>query len=381
MIYILSLLLCLFLAWNYDIIGRKRNKLRWYRILLCWFILVSAFQYMVGSDMELYVEKYESFPTELSVNTIKTLMDNRQQPGWVLISWICRIITGNFFLMQLIHAVVLNVAVFTFFRRESKYIFLCVLFYAISAYLVLNFNAIRQSYSIAFGLYAFSALRREQWKKYFLFVFAAFMFHNTAILLLVFPLFRFLRFSGKTLLYFIAVVVLFIVILFRIDFETLMISVIETGVLGDSLSDVATSYIADEDLGVEGRYAQLSFHLILVILVVFYYIIKKKNLLYGGAAVSYMIMVILTGLMPILWRFRLFFDFEYFVILAQVVIESPPNRYKKYKKWIYLAAILVFFYFPFRDYMRPYVGSKFRYIDQYYPYHSIFYPVKEQRSL
>ena len=378
MIYILSLLFCFCLAWKYDFRGETKNKDRWLKGLLIWYVLVSALQYCVGSDMSLYIEKYTYFRETISINSFIDNAGERVQPGWLLLTWLCKLFTDDFILMKTIQAVFFNIAVFSFFKRESKYVFLCIFLFSIVDYLVCNFNVLRQSYAIAFGLYAVSYLKNGQYWKYGLFVILAFMFHNSAVLLLTLPVIKFFKPNKYTIPITLGTIVLVIYVLFNINMESLAYQVVGSGMMGASGSDMAMLYLNDDKLGAKEG-AKFTFHALIVFIVVSYYIVKKRDFFWGGFGVAYLIVLMLTTMMPILWRYRLFFDFPYYVMLAQLIVEFPLRRFKQVKYAFYIGALVVFMYFPMKDYLYKAPNYK-RYIDQYYPYHSIFDPIKEERD-
>ena len=92
--------------------------------------------------------------------------------------------------------------------KEDKGTFWLYIF----AYLVFwyntSFNIIRQSLAIAILLYAFRFLMKEKYKKYYLFVFLAFLFHSSSIICIFLPLLKKLSTSKKRILYLIIVSVL-----------------------------------------------------------------------------------------------------------------------------------------------------------------------------
>lgn len=379
MIYILTLIVCIFLVWKYDWRGESRNKNQWFYGLLIWYILLSAFQYYVGSDMPLYIEKYAYFNESLSLNSFVDNAGERVQPGWLLLTWFCKLFTDDFLLMKIIQATFFNIAVFQFFKRESKYVFLCIFFFSVTDYLVCNFNVLRQSFAIAFGLYAVSFLKNEKYWKYALFVFLAFMFHNSAVLLLTLPVIKFFKPNKYTIPIALGLIVVIIYALFNINMESLAYEIVGSGMMGDSGSDMAMIYLNDDKLGArEG--AKFTFHALIVFVVVCYYIIKRRDFFWGGFGVAYLLVLMLTTMMPILWRYRLFFDFPYYVMLAQLIVEFPLKGFKQIKYVFYIGAMIVFMYFPMKDYFYKAPYEKHRYIDQYYPYHSIFDPKMEERD-
>ena len=379
MIYIITLLVCLYLVWKYDWRGETKHKTQWFRGLLIWYVLLSALQYYVGSDTPLYIEKYEYFHEKLTLDSFINNAGERVQPGWLLLTWICKLFTDNFILMKIIQANFFNIAVFSFFKRESKYVFLCIFFFSVTDYLVCNFNVLRQSYAIAFGLYAVSYLKNEKYWMYGLFVFLAFMFHNSALLLLTLPIIKFFKPNRFTVPLALGVFAVVIYALFRVNMESLAYDIVGSGMMGESGSDMAMLYLNDDKLGArEG--AKFTFHGLIVFIVVTYYIVKRRDFFWGGFGVAYLLALMLTTMMPILWRYRLFFDFPYYIMLSQLIVEFPLKRFKQVKYIFYATCIVVYMYFPMKDYLYKAPFEKHRYIDQYYPYHSIFDPIKEERD-
>lgn len=382
MIYSLSILFCVVLAVIYDIKGCQKNKQIWYRILLLWFILLSGLQYCVGTDIFEYIQFYKNFNTSLfKLSDFGYYMNHQKQPGWIILVYLCRLITDDFILLKIIQAVFINVAFFSFFKREAKNVFLCVLIYALLSYLVLNFNAYRHSIALGFALYGFSYLRQKKFLKYYVFVLLAWLFHNSALILVVFPLFHFVKYNRWTL---IILIVSFLGILsyFNSDNLTnLMFTIIEKGYIGEDLGSLGSTYMSSERQGAHDSFAVFSIRRLLILIVLVYYIYRKKDMFIGSFGLFYLIFCILAGFMQALWRFRLYVDPFYYILLATVIAELPKHHFKQ-KVIAYSIALLLLLYLPIRDYLVPIAGTKWRGIDQYYPYHSIFDPAinKEQKK-
>ena len=335
---------------------------------------------MVGVDIFRYVESYGKYYNTLRFDVSD--MEGRLQPGWILISFLCRQISSDFLLFKIIQAVFLNIAVFSFFKRETKYPFVCVFLYAISSYLLLNFNILRQSFALGFVLFAISYFRRKQHIRGVVMSFLAFMFHNSAFIVFVIPFFAHLKYNKKVFVFLSIAFILISVILIRIDYETLAFRMIESGILGDNISELGEHHLEnkkfeprDIQVGIT-RFIQVVFFLCILL----YYIKKKKDLFIGGLGFVYLMLVIINYSIPIVFRFGLYFSMVFFIVFATTVIEYPMGRFRQIRQIVFLFSILIFSFFPFREYMTRYEGSKYRYIDQYYPYHSIFNPVYDPRK-
>lgn len=303
--------------------------------------------------------------------------EDRRQPGWILLMYGCRFFTGDFVLFKTIQAVFLNVAVFSFFKKETKSIFLCIFLYALISYLVLNFNLLRQSFALGFALYSYSYLKDKQIAKYLLCVFAAFMFHNSAFLILLAILFNFVKYKKTTLWLTLCIAIIFIYFIYTVDITMLFLDFFKSESVDSNISSIGLGYMQSEDLGIREEFAIFSLRRLCILIVLIYVLFKTKNmpLIYMGGA--YLAINILTGIFPIIWRFRIYFDISYMVILATFIKEFEMPRLKSCSKYMSVLFICVILYFFLRDYLTPYAGSSMRYIDQYYPYHSIFDPVVE----
>lgn len=378
MLYTFSLLFCLFIAIWYDILGQSKYKNTWYYILLFWFIAISALQFQVGTDIPHYMKEYELFDVDnFRFSDLFERGEDRRQPGWILLIYVCRFFTGEFVLFKIIQAMFLNIAVFSFFRRETKNVFLCIFLYALISYLVLNFNLLRQSFALGFALYGYSYLKDKQIAKYLLCVFAAFMFHNSAFLILLVIVFNFVKYKKTTLWLTLCIVIIFIYFIYTVDITMLFLDFFKSESVDSNISSIGLGYMQSEDLGIREEFAIFSLRRLCILIVLIYILFKTKNmpLIYMGGA--YLAINILTGIFPIIWRFRIYFDISYMVILATFIKEFEIPRLKSCSKYMSVLFISVILYFFLRDYLTPYAGSSMRYIDQYYPYHSIFDPVVE----
>lgn len=382
MIYI-GTLLVVFLGFLFFDTGKNtKGKKELFWALCLWFSAVSGFQYMVGSDIPFYARDYEELSTvNFSIKEIFSHSGDRQQPGWLLLLYVCRFITSDFTLPKAIIAFFLNFSVFSFFQKESKYPFLCIFIYGLLSYLVLNFNALRQSVSLAFFLCGYPSLKDNRIVRYCFFAFLAFMFHNSAIILFALPLLQFVRIEKVSPLLLSTLFVLALIVISTIDLESLSISLIESGLLGDDMSVLAEGYMNSERLGMKDNASFFSIRRVFYIGIALYSIFKSKNPLMSSIALLYLIIDVISAFMPILFRFRLYFEIPFIISIADVVMSFPFTFMKgKFKRLaIPITAVFLFalIHTTTSDYFVHYPGSKLRYIDQYYPYHSILDPVIE----
>lgn len=374
MTYAFSIISCFCLAWVYDVMGYAKAKWNWYYLILLWFIIISGFQYMVGSDMPGYVYEYNTYYDYLRFDVGTADVEGKRQPGWIILSYLCRCVSNDFLFFKLIQAIFVNTAIFTFFKKESKYPFTCVLIYAITSYLIINFNALRQGFAIGFVLYFISCYREKKYLLSLLYMFLAFMFHNMAFVAFVIPIFGLIKYKKKYVFVIIGLLLLVVFSLIRYNLTTTFEMVLESNLLGENMSGIGSVYLkggkyvlGDATIGI-ARITQVLW----IIAVILLHVNKNKNLMYLGIGIMYLLFVVLNFSMPILFRFRLMFDMPFYVMFTSVIFEFPQKRLYQVRRLFYIFALGLFFYYPIREYSEKYEGTPYRYINQYFPYQSIF---------
>lgn len=201
MIYFLVLIILLFLTIRFDFTSvNRRSSDLWYYIMLVVFILIAGFRFKVGGDTLSYFRDFDDIPflTELSLTT---LWDYKHNPFWTVLSSISKTIINDFAFFQLIHAIFINLVFFKFIKENTIFRFTAILFYYLFAYLYFNMEIMRESFAIAFFLLAYPYYKNKKWMKYFLLITVAILFHFSAFVLLLFPLFKNTNLNLRNILY------------------------------------------------------------------------------------------------------------------------------------------------------------------------------------
>lgn len=361
----------------YDVQGYTRNKWHWYYLLLIWFIVISGFQYMVGSDIPVYMEEYNDLYNELRFDIGQ--YQGSRQPGWILLCYGCRQITNDFTLLKLIQATFVNIVIFSFFKRQSKYVFCCITLYAMSLYLLINFNIMRQSFSIGFVLLFISYYIEKRYVISVLFLFLAYMFHNSALLALIIPIFGIMRYNRIVFVGLIISFFVLFIVLIRMDIESATDALIKSGLLGDGMSDLSEVYMKSDRLGVRETQIGLvrSLRTLFLLSVIFTYISRFREMYFGGLSLVYLLVLVSSFVFPIMFRFGVYFELPFYIVFSSVIIEFPLGRLKQIRYLFYIFVFMFYSFFPLKEYLSRYPGAPYRYIDQYYPYHSVLNPEVE----
>lgn len=193
MIYILVLIACLSLIFKCDF-SKKISGKNSLMILLLFVALMAGFRYMIGADTENYYDLYKQLPT-LSGLGSDTSAWSRYQPGFVLLVSFVKTWFGYFFVLQLLEALFLNITIYFFITKHTKYFFTTLLLYLLLNYLEYNTEIQRESIAVGLGLISYMCYERKKYIIFFVFSLLAFEFHISAIVLLLYPIVDRIRFS------------------------------------------------------------------------------------------------------------------------------------------------------------------------------------------
>lgn len=382
MVYILTIIVLVILIMAYDLNGQigtnQYNKL--YNLMMLWFIFVSAFAYNVGSDTIIYMYEYDT----AHLNDISSLgalfnANERRGPAWIILETLCRRISSEFVFFKLIIAGFSNLVFFRFIRKHSQYPFVSVLFYGIILYLNLNFNAYRQFVAIAVFLIGYEYLTERKWLRYYLMVCIAYMFHSSAIVCALFPLFLILKVSRRSAFIIGTIILVLTGAAIVGDFNQLLLQ----GMLfygGDMSSDL--EYAASTYL--EGRSSNLNLNGLIFVLILtsinfFVFLFSDitreyKNYDYKMLIV-FVIFYALNFSVPVLFFRLLFYVQLFYICLLPQSVKNFATRILPAANSIVIALILAMFVVtPIKDLLRETEKTGYPLIVQYYPYYSIFNP-------
>lgn len=389
MIYIISLVIITILSIYFDFYcnGKSNKASIFYNLLLIWFISVSGFAYNVGSDIPAYMDEYDGFCQFFSFYSLSDIFtfENRQ-PAWVLLNIICGAISDNFLTLKLIIASFVNSCIFYFIKRRTRYYFLGILFYSVFLYLNLNFNALRQSVSIAFFLLAYLDFADRKYGRYCAWAICAFLFHVSGIISFILPLLKYVRVNSKSLFLYGTILVLLLLVALR------------TGILQDALTTFLTTGIefSGENISNLGnRYADVNgdlvnalnlngvivsfFNMCIIIGVIFYN--RNINPYDSSVCVGYLVLFVLNFTVPVVfYRFMFYLQIVYICTLSTFSIEFP-KLFKNLRTAVLMLLLLVFLYSPFKSLFSVNISSGIMLIDQFCPYYSVFNPQLDHQRL
>ena len=193
MIYIFILLIaCVLSRLNRRLTERTRIC-----FLICLgliIVLLMGLRYRVGIDTLNYIEKYDETPQVEELSTID-FSTTRFEPGYVILCSLCRSVTDDFWLLQLVHSLILTTCVFIFLYKNTLNPFNGIIVYIILGWLYFNTEIIRESLAISFFLLNYENLKKRKLIKYYLLALLSISFQYSALIILFFPFVRKLKFN------------------------------------------------------------------------------------------------------------------------------------------------------------------------------------------
>lgn len=341
MIYIGIFLLILFLFFRYDFCGRKRGRMAWYYALLVMLILMAGLRWRLGSDTPIYMRQFfHETPLLWKLRTEDVMLGLK--PFWKLLNSVVYTFSGKFYILQLIHATIVNILFFTYFKKHSQYIFFCVLLYFFWLYFSMSMQIMKASFSIAICLFANDYLMERKWIKSYSLYFIALMFHPQTALLLFMPLFLKLRFDIKgSLFLLISLITGFAIQHYLSDFLFVFEAIGDDKII-DKAYDYSNAIVEADNsfLRMVTSVGILIFELLSIIYV------KKRTkidisniepfLMLGMASILIQITV------ELFYRYVFYFSF-YFIILFSYIAQYIVSNNRKFSRGVLFAKFFMFF--------------------------------------
>ena len=369
-IYILLLVYLLGLYYLYDVRGVVKYRYVYYLFTCIILILVAGLRYRVGLDTNAYMRSFNQsyYPT---LEDFSWFHNYGADIGWVFINSIAKSVGCGFYTVQIIQAIIVNVAVFWFIRRHSPKPFLGILLFFMFQWWNYCFEAMRESIAIAFYLFGLDALISENnYKKYYLRVWPAALVHTFGFVVFLFPLIKYLKVNKYLPFVFAGFLVLFFSI------SDLMNSMVEGMVEIEGMAaEKATKYIesdiyGESTLSVAGVISLFISRVIpIAYLIYVLYLNKSKETdVFIPYLLCYILVVFLRIAMPIFFRFYNYFEVMLIIAITQAVSLPKINRRGlRYYATIAMVALMVLIRAFELTEPKGYEAYK-----RYFPYNSVF---------
>jgi EpsG family len=165
---------------NIKLVSLPSQNLRWVAVLLVLFV---GLRHEVGGDWIAYLELAESL-SEQPIGALITLND----PGYLLLNWLGANIWGGIYFVNTLSAILLVWGLVSLSSLQPRPLLTIVVALPYLV-IVVGMGYTKQSIAIGMIMLAITALYKNSFRSFFLYVIAAMLFHKTAIVVLPFAVF------------------------------------------------------------------------------------------------------------------------------------------------------------------------------------------------
>lgn len=362
----------LYNTYIYDIRQSKRNReamLNWILVVL---VALSGCSFCVGADIPGYMDDYDFY-------TVKDIIDfeNGNPIGWKAFNVFCKSISEDFAFLKITNAILVNYTVVRFVKKNSSSPFGTILLYFIIIFPLLSFNILKQSMAFVILLIAFEYIKSNL-KVYYVLILLAISFHQSAVVLLLIPLFGYIRFS-KRILYVGLIVGFVLLVVSNYHVDTLLnifylFSDENDMITGGAKMSKYLNYTKFEvtSMNILGIIESMLFFSLTIWVSKIYYIqAPNKSSLICMLSVLCGTLVLLNNSIPVVF-YRLMQYFYIFQIIVYSDVLFGMFRRKKSSPILAIVIMIAYCYIPIKTYfsINPTTGIPLYY--QYTPYYSVF---------
>lgn len=382
MIYLLVFILLLIPVVRYDWMAKTGGENVWYYLNLIVLILLAGLRYRVGGDTLMYMSMYNEWPAmdELKYFDFEEALYN---PLWYIYTSVAKSISDEFWVLQIIQAVIVNSIFFHFFKKYSpQYYFSAILLYYLGYYCYFNMEILREVLCICVLMLATDWLINKKWIRYYLAASFAVCIHYSAAVMFVFPL-LILFFKKPSWQWQLIIISGVIVVLNMVNVAALVISFLP---VDENMGELVEKYI-DVETNLNGMIAQLLKYLPLFGMI--FIRAKHPNLhpdkftpVVMGAVFAYGMSMGFAGFER-LTNYFIPFIIVYIIHTIYYLISSVNFKKMQVSMLAMYASIVVLFfnygYYYLHDVSEFYPNTRYKII--FSPYYSILNPkIDEQRE-
>lgn len=359
-IYLITILL-LFVFASIEASCRLTINTKRLILIIVYLILVLqvGLRWQTGTDWNPYLLHFKTFSFFAVPNHPS---NNLFEFGYILLVWIVKLITNQYSIFLLIHAIIYYLLIFKSFQRYSPYFYSSLmLFYSLSIGIM---GSNRQLIALAICLYALRYIIEKKTINFFLLIFLAINFHFTAILFIIY---YFINREIKLVPLISIIVVAFIIGKYQLPVLTFSYV---GNLIGGIAAQKAVIYLSGaKDALSEFKLSIIGLFKRLIFLSIFYYNRKRiseelsyYNIMLNGYIVGIVFYFLFaTSLLIMVSRGSIFFN-----VMEPLLISSQLCLFKRKGNRVIIIAVLLVFSLLF------FFQSITGYPELFLPYKGIF---------
>lgn len=376
MIYILLFLFLLIPVIRYDILAMKGGEKIWYVSSMILLVAVAGLRYRVGGDTLVYMAEFSMYPTldELRYFDFETARFN---PLWYVFAAIPRSIDDSFTCFQIIHALIVNVTFFHFFRKYCpRYYFSAILVWFVGYWCYFSMEILREVLCICLLLWATDALLEKKLLRYYLVCVVALFIHFSSVVMLFMPLLP-LVFRRPNWIFQVILLAGVVAITLVVNIPALIAGMFS---LGDQMETVITNYFDADIKNIVGKLYEIVKYLPVLGIIW----LRQRNPMEDEydfvPYISFMVVFYgLSSYLGVAGRFLNYFAPFFIVTLVNTLYDFLLEASWRIKQFSTVVSLAVVFVLSF-NYMRYYLrDDSDTYPDThayniFVPYHSVINP-------
>lgn len=381
MIYLLIIFTIFVCAYRYDFRGLKSNKLFWYYSLMVVLILLAGLRYRIGVDSIRYERAYEYLPSINSLS-IEGFAFVTYEPFYLILSSVAKSLSEDFWVMQMIHALLINIVVFRFIRLNCRHLFCALLLYFVFLYSDFMFETMRESCAVSMFLLGWEYIKKDRWGIFCIFAVIALGFHVSAIVLLGIPLLKFLGIWNNLKINKLSIPFFFFVALIGLYVGSVIFNYIAQLNFGELMTQKAEqrvdSVIGGQVMNVFGMMVTI----VRYVLFPFLACVSLKHTLPFDKNVESMLFLCFTFIVlsfgiALLYRFNNYFYIFAIVVMSDMMflpkISISKNKFirvGKFRNWFFIILVVLSVQIN-KAYMASISNTRLKEYMRYFPYSSI----------
>lgn len=322
----------------------------------------------IGGDCKQYLYEFNFIPDLNQLSFSDLGIGVRHQPLWIYFNSICKGLYNNFNFYLFIHSIVINSVFFSYISKHTKYKFTALLIFLTTLnYFYFNIEIQREALAVAVALIIYKYLKKKQYLYYYIGCIIAFLFHVSAVALLLLPgIFYLFKYKDKKS--FILLLALLIVGLCSLN------SYISFFAGFEYLSGMVNQF--DNYNGIERNSTNLiiaaAFSALPII--IFLYLSRKldyKNDMLINFTYLYLIITICGPFVTGIYRLNNYFYFPYLAFISNVLITRKPNQHWQ---MLCIIAIICIYTTVVYTWSEPMIDFNYqlRHYELFIPYRSCF---------
>jgi len=334
--------------------ARTKNKIVIDAFFLIWMILLCLRSEEVGTDLDIYKYHFMNYPRLSWRNIFSGILSGQFEAGYVLLSKLMSYVTSNFRWVIVSTAGISVIPLWKLYREEENAGFLSVVMFLNIASFPMYFSGLRQAMAMAFMVPCYRFCKEKRLWKFLPMVFLAFLFHRSAlILLLMYPVYHARLKKQIHILYLLPLIG--VVYYFKIPIFRFLFMFME-GTYGDYSAGIHAT----------GAYSVL---LLLVVLLIYAFFVPEQQKMDEETVGLRNLMILsvlfqtFAGAHSIAMRMN-----YYYLPLIPLLIARVVERSKmRYESLIKVSVISMVLFFTIYYFYKAYTGTDILQIYPYYP--------------